>query len=56
MITLDSAPLPPALQTLRLTATVVINQHINAGGLCAVCGSAFPCERAQLADTALGSL
>jgi len=28
----------------------VINDHLDDDGLCAVCGSAFPCERAVLAE------
>ncbi len=31
-------------------ATVVLNEHINDDGLCAVCGCAFPCESAVLAE------
>lgn len=33
----------PALHQL---ATAVLNEHTNDLGLCAVCGCAFPCERA----------
>ncbi|KWX00948.1 hypothetical protein TH66_05305 [Carbonactinospora thermoautotrophica] len=47
---------PSALDLLRSTATVVLNEHVNAYGLCAVCGSAFPCERAVLAEHNLASL
>ncbi len=47
---------PSALELLRSTATVVLNEHVNAYGLCAVCGSAFPCERAVLAEHNLASL
>ena len=27
-------------------ASVVVNDHSDQAGLCAVCGSAFPCHRA----------
>ena len=42
--------LMPQLETLRALATRVINEHVDDRGLCAVCGSAFPCERAALAE------
>jgi hypothetical protein len=38
------------LDALRQLATVVLNEHTNDRGLCAVCGCAFPCERAVLAE------
>jgi len=38
------------LEALRALATRVINQHVDDHGLCAVCGSAFPCELAVLAE------
>ncbi len=41
---------PTELEILRGTAAVVLNEHTNDYGLCAVCGSAFPCERALLAE------
>jgi len=31
-------------------ATVVLHEHINDDCLCAVCGCAFPCESAVLAE------
>ncbi|MGH3613434.1 MAG: hypothetical protein ACRDRK_12755 [Pseudonocardia sp.] len=37
------------IDALIRLATVVLNEHTNLRGLCAVCGCAFPCERAVLA-------
>ena len=48
--------LPPPLQRLLKTAQQEIDRHINDCGLCAVCGSAFPCHRATLADLALSAM
>jgi hypothetical protein len=48
--------LPPPLARLLKTAQLEIDRHVNAGGLCAVCGSAFPCDRATLADLALSAM
>ncbi len=39
-----------AIERLAQLATVALNEHTNDYGLCAVCGSAFPCERAVLAE------
>ena len=38
------------VEALHQLATVVLNEHTNDGDLCAVCGCAFPCERAVLAE------
>ncbi|NUL28426.1 hypothetical protein HRW09_02340 [Streptomyces lunaelactis] len=38
------------IDALHQLATVVLNEHTNDHGLCAVCGCAFPCERAVLAE------
>ncbi len=46
--------LPPELQTLLATATLVIDRHVNAGGRCCSCGDRWPCEQVQLADLVLG--
>jgi hypothetical protein len=35
---------------LAHVATVVLNEHVNEWGLCAMCGGAFPCELAVLAE------
>lgn len=48
--------LPPPLQRLLKTAQEEIDRHVNDCGLCAVCGSAFPCDRAALADLALSAM
>jgi hypothetical protein len=31
-------------------ATTVLNEHVNHEGLCALCGCAFPCDLAVLAE------
>ena len=38
------------IDALHQLATVVLNEHTNDHDLCAVCGCAFPCERAVLAE------
>lgn len=48
--------LPAALELLSSLATVVLGTHTNAADLCAVCGSAWPCERVVLADHNLAVL
>lgn len=35
---------------LHQLALVILNEHTNDHGRCAVCGCAFPCVRAVLAD------
>jgi len=47
---------PPELMHLLATAQQVIDQHVNAYGICAYCGSKWPCQRAQLAEFALAAL
>lgn len=44
---------PPELMHLLATAQRVIDQHVNAYGICAYCGAMWPCQRAQLAEFAL---
>jgi len=41
---------PPEVLQLLSIATRVINEHVNEHDLCAVCGSAWPCERAVVAE------
>ncbi len=41
--------LPDVLATVSTLATAVLGDHTNDAGLCAVCGSAWPCERATTA-------
>jgi hypothetical protein len=50
MNTPDSDRFPPELAQLIRTATRVIGEHVNDEGLCAICGSAWPCERAVVAE------
>lgn len=38
------------MDALHQLATTVLHKHTNDLGLCAVCGCAFPCERAVLAE------
>lgn len=38
------------IDALHQLASMVINDHIDLHGLCAVCGCAFPCERAVFAE------
>jgi len=47
---------PPELARLLATAQKEITAHGNDHGLCVVCGSAFPCERAELAAFALDAV
>ncbi len=47
---------PPELARLLATAEREITEHGNDHGLCVVCGSAFPCERAELAAFALDAV
>ena len=48
--TITDAGTSAEVDALHQLATVVLNEHTNDHGLCAVCGSAFPCERAVLAE------
>ena len=47
---------PPELVRLCAMATRVLNEHTNDHDLCAVCGCAWPCARAQLAEHNLAFL
>lgn len=38
------------IENLAQLASVVLNEHTDDNGLCAVCGSAFPCNSAVLAE------
>jgi len=51
----STALLPPELARLLVTAQKEITEHGNNHRLCPVCGSAFPCERAVLADLTLSA-
>jgi hypothetical protein len=41
---------------LFMTAQGEIDRHVNTCGRCAACGSAYPCNRACLADLALSAM
>jgi hypothetical protein len=44
---------PAAMLAMLATARQELARHRPEGGLCAVCGCGFPCERAMLAAFAL---
>jgi hypothetical protein len=46
----DTDHFAPKLVQLISTAASVMNEHVNDQGLCAICGSAWPCERAVVAE------
>ncbi len=48
--TTTEADIGSEVEALHQLATVVLNEHTNDHGLCAVCGCAFPCARAVLAE------
>ncbi len=50
MRTVMTEYLTPEIEQLIALATEVLNEHRNNQGLCSVCGCAFPCERAVLAE------
>ncbi len=54
--TIREAELSDQIDTLTRLATVVLNEHTNLSALCTVCGCAFPCERAVLAEHNLAVL
>jgi hypothetical protein len=41
--------LPVLLDTLSSLAATVLGDHTDAAGLCAICGTAWPCERVTTA-------
>ncbi|MBA3339146.1 MAG: hypothetical protein H0T54_05265 [Geodermatophilaceae bacterium] len=47
---MTTEPCAVELRKLRQLATKTINEHTNDKNLCAICGSAWPCERVALAD------
>ena len=51
-----STPVLEDLGALSSLAVAVLNEHTNQAGLCAVCGSAWPCEQASLAEHNLAAL
>ncbi len=50
MNTHNPEPVPPELETMISLATQALNEHTNDADLCAACGSAWPCQRAILAE------
>lgn len=50
MTTPATGRFPPEMLQLLKLATRIIDEHINEQGLCAICGSAWPCERAVVAE------
>jgi hypothetical protein len=40
---------PAALLSVLTDGNAVLNDHADDAGLCAVCGSAWPCDTTQLA-------
>jgi hypothetical protein len=48
--------LPSELAQLCRTAASILDSHVDDHGLCAVCESAWPCERAVLAEHNLAGL
>ncbi len=56
VVPLVAGVFPPELARLLATAQREITEHGNDHGLCVVCGSAFPCERAELAAFALDAV
>jgi hypothetical protein len=49
-------PMPPELEALINLATRALNEHTNDAGQCAVCGCAWPCEYAVLAEHNLAAV
>jgi hypothetical protein len=46
---------PAELLRLLTTAREELDRHVNDSGSCAMCQVSFPCDRASLADLALGA-
>jgi hypothetical protein len=44
-----------AMDRLRATAIHTLREHVSHHGTCARCGLPWPCERAYLAESALGA-
>jgi len=52
---LDVNLFPVELVQLLAVARQELDRHVNDHGRCALCQVRFPCERASLAELALGS-
>lgn len=48
--TITVEPMSTVIDALMALASEVINEHTNDDGRCAVCGCAFPCPQAVLAE------
>ncbi len=46
-------PLPVVLELMGALAISVLGEHTDDAGLCAMCGSVWPCERVVLAASNL---
>jgi hypothetical protein len=55
-VTIITDYFPPELRQLSATASQVLDTHLNDQGCCVVCQSAWPCQRAQLAEHNLAAL
>lgn len=53
MITMADLAAFEEILKMATLATTVINEHADCHGLCAVCGSAWPCDRVALSRTTL---
>jgi hypothetical protein len=56
VITLVTERFPAELLRLLATARAELDRHVNDHGRCQACQASFPCERARLAEQALGWL
>jgi hypothetical protein len=56
VVALTSDYFPPELKQLSATAAGVLRAHVADQGRCTGCGSAWPCERALLAERNLAAL
>jgi hypothetical protein len=52
----DPADSHELLWRFLAAVTRMINEHTNAGGRCACCGSGWPCDIAYRAESFLGGL
>jgi hypothetical protein len=48
--TLASQEVLGGYEALSSLAVAILNEHVNAAGLYAVCGCGWPCERVVLAE------
>lgn len=55
-LVVDHGQLQDDFDRLLQLASAVLNEHVNDTGLCAACGSTFPCGRALLAEHNLAVL